>query len=63
MFLWEQIFINNEHWEGTYEFHKRKNRFVFKRLSVTLDFSGGVIGLFMDSNAKFELQGQFYVWI
>ena len=60
MFLWEQLFIRNEHWEGTYEFHKKKYKFVFKRLSVQLDFSGSVTGLFMDSNGKFELEGQSF---
>ena len=58
MFLWEQIFINNDHWEGTYDFHNRDYKFSFKRLSVQPDFSGSVLGLFMDRNAKFELEGK-----
>ena len=58
MFLWKQIFINSEYWEGTYEFHKKMYKFVFKRLSVQLDSIGTVIGLFSDNSAKFELEGQ-----
>ena len=56
--MWERIFINNDHWEGAYEFHKRKYKFTFESLSVQPDFSGSVLGLFIDSNAKFDLEGE-----
>ncbi len=57
IFMWEQIFLTHAHWEGTYEFEGRENRFSFRRLSVQPDFGGSVVGLFIDNHAKFELEG------
>ena len=58
MFQWEQIFIINDHWEGAYAFRNRKYKFTFKRLSVQPDINGAVLGLFIDKNTKFDLEGK-----
>ena len=58
MYMWEEVFINNDHWEGAYEYHNRKYKFTFKRLTVQPDLGGSVLGLFIDSKAKFDLKGE-----
>ena len=42
MYMWEEVFINNDHWEGAYEYHNRKYKFTFKRLTVQPDLGGSV---------------------